>query len=110
LIDSSNSPLDAIREQYRARLPEKNKQFLLDKAEALKTIRGFKDFDLIDSQVSEWGGDIDEAILSFLSNENDSGYSLISEALGFKNAKKTMILLIDAQGNLKKTLTSKGML
>ncbi len=108
LINNSNSPLDAIREQYRARLPERNKQFLLEKAEALKTIRGFKDFDLIDSQVSEWGGDMDDAILSFLSNENDSGYSLISEALGFKNAKKIMILLIDAQGNLKKTLTSKG--
>lgn len=109
LMSSSNNPLDAIREQYRSRLPEKNKRFLIEKEEALRTIRGFKDFELIEDQISEWGGNFEEISLDFFSNDDDSGYCLFSEAFGFKNTKKTMILLIDAQGNLKKTLTSKGM-
>ena len=109
LVSSFNNPLDAIREQYRSRLPEGIKQFLIEKEEALKTIRGFADFGQIDGQVSEWGGNLEEISLNFVSNDEESGYSLFCEAFGYKNTKKTMILLIDAQGNLKKTLTSKGM-
>ena len=82
--------------------------FLIEKEEALKAIRGFADFDRIEDEVSEWGGDFEEISLNFFSNDDESGYCLFSEAFGFKNTKKTMILLIDAQGNLKKTLTSKG--
>ena len=108
LISSANNPLDAIREQYRSRLPEGAKRFLIEKEEALKTIRGFADFDRIEDEVSEWGGDFEEISLNFFSNDDEDGYCLFSEAFGFKNTKKTMILLIDAQGNLKKTLTSKG--
>jgi|GEM_PF-2042531 len=108
LVSSFNNPLDGIREQYRSRLPEVNRRFIIEKEEALKTIGGFVDYDQIKNQISEWGGDLEEISLNFLSNENESGYSLFSEAFGYKNTKKMMILLIDAQGNLKKTLTSKG--
>jgi hypothetical protein len=108
LISSANNPLDAIREQYRSRLPEGTKRFLIEKEEALKTIRGFADHDHIENQVLKWGGDFEDISLNFFSNDDESGYSLFSEAFGYKNTKKTMILLIDAQGNLKKTLTSKG--
>lgn len=107
ILSGLNNPLDAIREQYRARLPEKNKKFLMDKEEALKALRGFKDYDLIESQIADWGGDLGDVSLSFISNDDESGYSLFSDAFGFNNTKKTMILLMDAQGNLKKTLTSK---
>jgi hypothetical protein len=109
LVSSLNNPLDAIREQYRSRLPEGTRRFLIEKEEALKTIRGFADCDQIENEISEWGGDFEEISLNFFSNDDESGYSLFSEAFGYKNTKKTMILLIDAQGNLKKTLTSKGM-
>jgi len=48
--------------------------------------------------------------MQYLSNNIEEGYALSSQALGHGKAKKTMILFVDSEGTLKKTLTSKGML
>ena len=105
---NKGNTLDNIRNRYLSNLNSKNKQFLLNKAEAREKFRRFKDANKINNMLIEWSGNSDDYLLQFFSNNDEEGYALFSQAPGFDKSTKTMILLIDSMGNLNKTLTSKG--
>jgi len=105
---NKGNTLDNIRNRYLSNLSGKNKQFLLNKAEARDKFRRFKDANKINNMLIEWSGNSDDYLLQFFSNNEDEGYALFSQAPGFDKSTKTMILLIDSMGNLNITLTSKG--
>ena len=107
--DRSNS-LGKIRERYRSSLSERNKRFFLNQDTARDELRRFKDYQKISNLIINWTGDPDDFKMQYLSNNIEEGYALSSQALGHGKAKKTMILFVDSEGTLKKTLTSKGML
>lgn len=108
-IDRNNT-IENIRNRYRSNLSDKHKQFFLEKDEARARLSRFKDADKIEELVVDWSGDFDDFLLQYLASDSEEGYALFSDAQGHGSSKKKMILLIDAAGNLKKTLTSKGML
>ncbi len=115
-IRSRNTPLNLdrdntlgkIRDRYRSNLSDRNKQFFLEQDQARNEIKRFKDYEKISNLVNNWTGDPDDFTMQYLSNNGEQGYALSSQALGHGKSKKTMILLIDSDGKLKKTLTSKG--
>jgi len=106
-LDRDNT-LGKIRDRYRSHLSEQNKRFFLEQDKARNEIKRFKDYEKISNLVSDWTGDPDDFTMQYLSNNGEEGYALSSQALGHGKSKKTMILLIDSDGKLKKTITSKG--
>jgi len=108
-IDRNNT-IENIRNRYRANLSDKHKQFFLERDEARSRLSRFKDASKIEELVIDWSGDSDSFSMQYLASDDEEGYALFSQAQGHGSSQKKMILLIDAAGNLKKTLTSKGML
>lgn len=106
-LDPDNT-LGKIRERYRSSLSERNKRFFIEQDKARNEIKRFKDYEKIIHLFNDWSGNPDDFIMQFLSNQSEEGYALSSQALGYGKSKKTMILLVDFEGKLKKTLTSKG--
>ncbi len=106
-LDRDNT-LGKIRDRYRSNLSDQNKRFFLEQDKARNEIKRFKDYEKISNLVNDWTGDPDDFTMQYLSNNGEEGYALSSQALGHGKSKKTMILLIDSDGKLKKTLTSKG--
>lgn len=105
---SSSSTLNRIREEYRSRLPSRNRQFIVQSSEILTKLREFKDFSRIMEEVSKWGARLDDLKLDFVSAGNAQGYRLICPVNEPKKSKSTLILITDSNGQLTKTLVSKG--
>ena len=107
-LTSSGSTINRIREEYRSRLPARSRQFLVQSSEILTKLREFKDFSRIMEEVSKWGASTDDLKLDFVSAGNFQGYRLICTANETKKSKSTLILITDKNGQLTKTLESKG--
>lgn len=107
-ITANGSTINKIREEYRSRLPPRNRQFMIESLENLTRLREFKDFSRIMDEISRWGGSLDDVELDFVSAGNSQGYRLVCTVNKAKNSKRTLILITDASGQLKKSLVSKG--
>jgi hypothetical protein len=103
-----SSTLNKIREEYRSRLPARNRQFIVQSSEILTKLREFKDFSRIMEEVSKWGARLDDLKLDFVSAGSVRGYRLICTVNEPKKSKSMLILITDSNGQLTKTLVSKG--
>lgn len=111
IINSGNNDiLQEIRSRYRASLSSSNKQYFLDSQEARDKLRRFTDSSKINDLLIDWTGDADNYTLQYLSNGDNDGYSLYSDASEAGGSKNILVLYLDAVGKLKRVLTSKGML
>lgn len=104
----NGSTINRIREEYRSRLPARNRQFIIQSSEILTKLREFKDFSRIMEEVSKWGASLDDLKLDFVSAGSAQGYRLICPVNEPKKSKSTLILITDSHGQLTKTLVSKG--
>lgn len=100
--------LHNIRESYRRRLPERSRQFIIEKENLLNMIREFHDFTKIESSVKSWGGRIEDINLKFIKAGEKEGYRLFCRGSGGKKSHQALILLLDQSGQIKKTIMSKG--
>lgn len=105
---SGGSTINRIREEYRSRLPTRNRQFIIQSSEILTKLSEFKDFSRIMEEVSKWGASLDDLKLDFVSAGSAQGYRLICPVNEPKKSKSTLILITDSHGHLTKTLVSKG--
>ena len=81
IINSGNNDiLQEIRSRYRASLSSSNKQYFLDSQEARDKLRRFTDSSKINDLLIDWTGDADNYTLQYLSNGDNDGYSLYSDA------------------------------
>jgi hypothetical protein len=105
-----NNVIGNIRSRYRSGLSEKNKQYFLVADEAREKIRRFKDFDKINLLLKDWNPSPDSYMLQFLTDGVEEGYSLYSgDDSNDRKSKNILVLYLDAEGRIKRTLTSKGM-
>jgi len=100
--------INKIRDEYRARLPPRNRQFMVQSSDLLQKLREFKDFPLIMEKVSKCGARLDELKLDFVSAGNTLGFRLICPVHQSKRSKSMLILIADGSGRLTKTLVTKG--
>jgi len=100
--------IDKIRDQYRARLPPRNRQFMIEKDEILSKLREFRDFSLIIKEIDKWRGSLENAQMDFVSAGDSKAYRLFCQTSLTTKSKRTLILMIDSQGKLIKTIVSKG--
>jgi hypothetical protein len=98
--------IDQIRQRYRQRLPVTLRSFLDASDQMMAQLRTFRDFSLIELALGARRGDLARARLDQVSVDGDDGWRLYCP-LGDKR-KELMIFLIGPQGQLKKTLMSKG--
>ena len=105
---SGSDTLNKFRDQYRARLPPRNRQFLLESESVLKKLHEFRDFSKINEMVEAWGGSLDDSKMDFVSAGNTEGFRLFCHSKIATKAKKTLIISINKSGHLTKTVVSKG--
>jgi hypothetical protein len=105
-LANRSTSIDQIRQRYRQRLPVTIRSFLEANDQMMAQLRAFRDFSRIESAVGERGGDFSRAKLDQLSVEGSDGWRLYCP-LGSKDSD-LIIFLIGPQGQLKKTLLSKG--
>jgi len=104
----TTSNIDQIREQYRRRLPFALRSFLERSEEMMQALRNFRDFSAIESAVADRGGKIIDARMDCITDQAREETWRIFCPIGHKQ-KGLMIFLVSQQGQLKKTLISKGM-
>jgi hypothetical protein len=110
LTNRSNKISEKFRDQYRSRLPARNLRFILEKEDLLIKIRQFRDYSKIQNLVTAWGGDFQDSKLDCVSAGGEEGYRLFSHIKSLNQSKRTLILSINNNGQLVKTLSSKGVL
>jgi hypothetical protein len=105
----NDDTVNLIRDRYRLRMNDKQKQFFLDADTARAKLSRFEDYEKINSMILDWTGGSNNYSLQFVSNNGEEGYALTSSSDGYGKTKKTMVLLMNSTGKLRKTLTSKGL-
>jgi hypothetical protein len=99
--------INRIRDKYRDKLPPRNKQFMLEKDEVLIKLREFRDFSRILKEVEECGVSLENSKMDFVSAGSSKTYRLFCQTRLTSKSKRTLILMIDSQGQLTKTIVSK---
>jgi hypothetical protein len=107
---SNTATIDKFRDHYRARLPPRNRQFILEREDLLQKIREFRDFSSISEAVVRWGGSLEDSKLDCVSAGGALGFRLFCHTKTTKTSKRTLILSINKSGQLIKTVASKGKL
>ena len=110
LTNRSSNISDKFRDQYRSRLPARNLRFVLEKEDLLIKIRQFRDYSKIRNLVTAWGGDFQDSKLDCVRAGGEEGYRLYSQTKSLNKSKRILILSINNNGQLVKTLSSKGIL
>lgn len=99
--------INKIRDNYLDRLPARNKQFMIEKDEVLKKLRQFRDFSRIIKEIKDCRGSLVNSKMDFVSAGNSKTYRLFCQTGLNSKSKGTLILMIDTQGQLTKTIVSK---
>lgn len=107
---NERSSLYDIRESYRRRLPERTRQFMIEKENLLKKIHEFQDFSKIEKTVKSWGGRLEDTSLNFIKAGEKEGYRLFCPSSTENNSNRILVLLLDNSGRINKTILSKGSL
>jgi len=105
---TKSETINKIRDQYRVRLPPRNRQFMIEKEEILSKLREFRDFSLIIKEIDKWRGSLENSQMDFVSAGDSKAYRLFCQNSLTSKSKRTLILMIDSQGKLIKTIVSKG--
>lgn len=105
---SNSATVEKFRDQYRARLPQRNRQFMLEREDLLAKLGEFPDFPKISETVRAWGGNLEEGRLDYVSAGEATGYRLFCHSKPTRKSKRTLILSINNSGQLIKTVASKG--
>jgi len=105
-LSERTGSLDRIRQRYRQRLPVTLRSFLQTSDQMILKLRSFRDYAKINSVLQSWRGDISSARLDQLSVNGDDAWRLFCP-VGPEH-KGLMIFLIGSEGQLQKTLMSKG--
>lgn len=100
--------INKIRDNYRNRLPPRNRQFLVEKDEILAKLREFRDFSRIIKEIEECKGSLENSQMDFVSAGDSKAFRLFCHTSFTNKSKKSLILMIDNHGELKKTIVSKG--
>jgi hypothetical protein len=100
--------INKIRDNYRNRLPPRNRQFLIEKDEILAKLREFRDFSRIINEIEECKGSLENSQMDFVSAGDSKAFRLFCHTSFTNKSKKSLILMIDNHGELKKTIVSKG--
>ena len=100
--------INKIRDNYRNRLPPRNRQFLIEKDEILAKLREFRDFSRIIKEIEECKGSLENSQMDFVSAGESKAFRLFCHTSFTSKSKKSLILMIDNHGELKKTIVSKG--
>ncbi|TRZ76616.1 MAG: hypothetical protein D4R94_04560 [Chitinophagaceae bacterium] len=103
-----NDTINKIRDRYLGRLPPRNRQFMIEKAEILTKLREFRDFSRIIQQIDEFRGSLEDSKMDFVSAGDSKCYRLFCQTDHPNKSKKSLTLMIDSHGQLKKTIVSKG--
>jgi len=106
--DISNYSINKTRDQYRSRLPAREKQFIIKSSEILKKLREFKDYSKLLAEFYQSGTSADDLRMDFVSAGNKQGYRLICPTNSAKNGKNMLIFITDINGHVIKTLVTKG--
>jgi hypothetical protein len=80
---------------------------MLEKGEVLKKLREFRDFSRIIKEVEECKGSLENSKMDFVSAGNSKTYRLFCQTRLTGKSKRSLILMIDSQGQLTKTIVSK---
>jgi hypothetical protein len=105
---TKSDTINKIRDQYRARLPPRNRQFMIEKDKILSKLREFQDFSLIINEIDTLRGSLENSQMDFVSAGDSKAYRLFCQTSLTTKSKRTLILMIDSQGKLIKTMLSKG--
>jgi len=105
-----NDTISKIRDSYRDRLPPRNRQFMIEKSEILTKLREFRDFARITEEIDVFRGSLDNSQMDFVSAGDTKAYRLFCQSGPTVKSKRSLILMIDTQGQLTKTIVSKGSL
>ena len=80
---------------------------MLSQLEARSTLLRFANSGQAQENLSQWGIDIDDCEMEFFSFDNFEGYQLSGHSKRADSAR-VVSLTLDANGNVLKTMTSKG--
>ena len=105
-----SNAINKIRDQYRARLPPRNRQFMIETDELLSKLREFQDYSKIKKQVDQWRGSLEDAHMDFVSAGDAKGYRLVCQTSRTNKSQRSLVMIINDQGQLTKTIESKGTL
>jgi hypothetical protein len=104
---NKNDAITKVRERYRDRLPPRQRQFLVEKDKILAKLREFHDFSRIIEEIEECRGSLENSQLDFVSVGDAKAYRLFCKTGGNSKSNSTLMLMINSQGHLTKTLVSK---
>ena len=107
---TKSNTINKIRDEYRARLPPRNRQFMIERDETLSKLREFNDYSKIKKQVDQWRGSLEDAHMDFVSAGDAKGYRLVCQTSRTSKSQRSLVMVIDGQGQLTKTIESKGKL
>jgi hypothetical protein len=107
---SKSNTINKIRDEYRTRLPPRNRQFMIERDEILSKLREFKDYSKINKLVDQWRGSLEDAHMDFVSAGDAKGYRLVCQTSRTSKSQRSLVMVIDGQGQLTKTIESKGKL
>ncbi len=104
------SILEDLRERYRLRIHPTLVQFLVDQDQTLEKIREFADASKIEKYINEWTKAGNHFTLKSIKSNFETSYRLFSKPKGIAKFQNITIVLIDSQGKIKNTMSSKGIL
>lgn len=99
--------INKIRDNYLNRLPPRNKQFMVEKHEILAKLREFRDYSQIIKELDECHVDLENAHLDFVSAGDFKAYRLFCQTGSGSMSKKSLVLMINSQGQMTKAIVSK---
>jgi hypothetical protein len=83
---------------------------MIEKSEILTKLREFRDFARITEEIDVFRGSLDNSQMDFVSTGDTKAYRLFCQSGPTVKSKRSLILMIDTQGQLTKTIVSKGSL
>ncbi len=99
--------LGQARERYRSRLSEINQGFLANTPEMLEKLRTFRDYDKITESLNQWVGKDAFIQLESVEAAGQKGYRIGFKSQEKNGSKKQGVIVTDADGRIKKMLSSK---
>ena len=83
---------------------------MIETDELLSKLREFQDYSKIKKQVDQWRGSLEDAHMDFVSAGDAKGYRLVCQTSRTNKSQRSLVMIINDQGQLTKTIESKGTL
>lgn len=106
-FQSSSILLNQMRNQYRARIPIKIRQFLIENDKKIEQIHKFKDYDLIKDTITNYGFELDKSIVKYIENSKGKGYEIKLSEKYLNNVDKNLLIFTDIDGRVINVIISK---